>query len=72
MIELKLFMQQYLESVKGIIDPAEEDKNAMTIAVLRTVSFMVMHGFYLNPEELAKIATPIVLFLNGGNSAKKK
>lgn len=72
MIELKLFMQQYLESVKGIIDPTEEDKNAMTIAVLRTVSFMVMHGFYQNPEELAKIATPIVLFLNGGNSTKKK
>lgn len=46
MIELKLFMQQYLEAIKGIIDPAEEDKNAMTIAVLRTVSFMVMHGFY--------------------------
>lgn len=46
MIELKYFMQQYLDTVKGNIDPVEEDKNAMTIAVLRTVSFMVMHGFY--------------------------
>lgn len=30
----------------GVMDAAEKDKNEMSISVLKTVKFMLSHGFY--------------------------
>jgi len=45
-LELKVFMEQFLKSTAGVMDPSENDKNEMTISVLKTVKFMMSHGFY--------------------------
>ena len=39
----------------------------MTIEVLRTVLFMINHGFYEQMDELKKLAAPIILLLNGAS-----
>lgn len=44
---------------------AENSTNLMTIEVLRTVLFMINHGFYEKMDELKKLAAPIILLLNG-------
>lgn len=43
----------------------ENSTNLMTIEVLRTVLFMINHGFYEKMDELKKLAAPIILLLNG-------
>jgi hypothetical protein len=45
-LELKIFMEQFLKGTNGVMDAAERDKNEMTISVLKTVKFMLSHGFY--------------------------
>ena len=73
-LDLKLFMLEYLKRVNGIIDSSDmdQDRNEMTIQVLKTVKYMISHGFYKSAEELSKISSPIVQLLNGGNSVKKR
>ena len=44
----------------------------MTISVLKTVKFMLSHGFYKTQSELSSIALPVVQLLNGANSSRKK
>lgn len=44
----------------GVMDPSEENKNEMTISVLKTVKFMLSHGFYKTQTELSQIALPVV------------
>jgi hypothetical protein len=45
-LDIKAFLETYLKSIQGTMNPAEEDKNNMTISVLKTVKFMISHGFY--------------------------
>ena len=52
-LDLKVFMEQFLKSTMGVMDPAEQDKNEMTISVLKTVKFMLSHGFYKTQTELS-------------------
>lgn len=61
-LDLKVFMEQYLRTINGVIDSSDmdQDRNEMTIQVLKTVKFMISHGFYKTTEELAKISSPIV------------
>ena len=37
----------------------------MTIEVLRTILFMINHGFYETMDELKQLSEPIILLLNG-------
>jgi|688.fasta_scaffold68925_1 hypothetical protein len=37
----------------------------MNMEVLRTVLYMINHGFYDNMEELKQITGPIIMLLNG-------
>ena len=53
---LKSFLEKYLKTVMGMMDPAQQDRNEMTVAVLKTVKFMMTHGFYKDQTELAAIA----------------
>ncbi len=39
-------MEKFLRDTHGVMNPAEKDKNDMIISVLKTVKFMVFHGFY--------------------------
>lgn len=52
-LELKVFLETFLKSTQGVMNPAEEDKNDMTISVLKTVKFMISHGFYKTQTELS-------------------
>ncbi len=61
----KIFCTNYLTQTKGIISLAETSTNFMTIKVLKTVLFMINHGFYEQLDELKKLAAPIILLLNG-------
>lgn len=70
-LELKSFMEAFLKQTQGGMNVEEKDKNNMVISVLKTVKFMVSHGFYKTEEELSQIAMPIVELLNGGKSVKK-
>ena len=45
-------MAQYLKSNCSGWDKEDIDKNEMIIAVLKTVKFMISHGFYQNQNEL--------------------
>jgi hypothetical protein len=45
-MDLKMFTESYLKSTQGLMNPSEMDKNDMTISVLKTVKFMIEHGFY--------------------------
>ena len=45
-LELKEFMEKFLKSTNGVLDPDDVDKNNMTVSVLKTVKFMMSHGFY--------------------------
>lgn len=59
-MDLKVFLEQFLKSTMGVMDPSEENKNEMTISVLKTVKFMLSHGFYKTQTELSQIALPVV------------
>lgn len=47
------------------------DKNEMTLQVLRTVLYMINHGFYEKNNELKELAQPIILILNGSTDNYK-
>lgn len=55
-----------------MLDPSEVEKNDMTISVLKTVKFMLSHGFYKDTKELMAIALPVMGLLNGGNAKRRK
>jgi len=46
LMDLKIFCGDFLRDVNGQMDLYDEDKNDMTVSVLRTVKFMLGHGFY--------------------------
>lgn len=48
--------ENFLKSTKGIIKSTEHAKNDMIIEILKTVQFMVNHGFYQTQGELIEIA----------------
>jgi len=61
----KTFCINYLKQTKGKLDLDDESPNYMTVEVLKTVLFMLNHGFYEQQDELKKLAGPIILMLNG-------
>lgn len=51
-MDLKVFCEEFLREQNGQMDLVDMDKNDMTVCVLRTVKFMLGHGFYQNQKEL--------------------
>lgn len=43
---LKTMMQEFLKQTNGVLNPDDPDRNEMIVSVLRTVKFMINHGFY--------------------------
>jgi hypothetical protein len=39
----------------------------MTLEILKTIQFMLNHGFYTNLKELREVATPMISLMNGAN-----
>ena len=54
------------------MDPDNQDKNDMTVAVLRVVKFMLQHGFYSSTQELMSVAEPVINLLSGATKKKKQ
>lgn len=52
LMDLKVFCEEFLREQNGQMDLVDMDKNDMTVCVLRTVKFMLGHGFYQNQKEL--------------------
>ena len=46
LLNQKKFCENFLRSTKGTMNIVEKEKNEMTIEVLKTVQFMINHGFY--------------------------
>ena len=46
LLSIKKFCETYLRQTKGVMHLIEKAKNEMTIEVLKTVQFMINHGFY--------------------------
>ena len=64
-MKVKAFVQDYLVRTGGVQSIFDQDKNRMTLEVLKLVKFMVGYGFYKSQEELKEIALPLVALLNG-------
>lgn len=60
-------MESFLYKTNGQLNPDQPDRNEMVVSVLRTVKFMIQHGFYVESTELEKIAIPVMQLLNGAN-----
>lgn len=71
MIEVKAFLDQFLKTPEGILDPEKPERCNFILEVLKTIKYMLNHGFYQNMSEIKDIALPVLSLLNGASLMKK-
>jgi hypothetical protein len=67
MIEVKGFLDKFLKTPEGTLDADQEERCEFILEVLKTIRYMLNHGFYKSMEELTAIAGPVVGLLNGAS-----
>lgn len=72
MIDVKAFLDEFLKTPEGILDSDHPERCNFILEVLKTIKYMLNHGFYQNMNEIKDIALPVLSLLNGANLMKKK
>ena len=62
---LKTFVGEYLDECNGIQKAFENEKNSLSIEILKLANFMVSCGFYKNEEEIKELVDPMISLLDG-------
>lgn len=64
---LKKYAQEYLkdQADKGYSKTFDVEQNQLTLQVLAMVRMMVTFGFFLSPDEISTLCTPLIRLLEG-------
>ena len=65
--DLKMYILYYIKDIKGIMSIFENDKNKMTLQVVKLARWMITFGFYKTKDELREISIALITLLNGSN-----
>lgn len=72
MIEVKAFLDEFLKTPEGVLDSDHPERCNFILEVLKTIKYMLNHGFYQNMNEIKDIALPVLSLLNGASLMKKQ
>ena len=72
MIEVKAFLDEFLKTPEGLLDSEHPERCNFILEVLKTIKYMLNHGFYQNMNEIKDIALPVLSLLNGAGLMKKQ
>jgi hypothetical protein len=72
MIEVKAFLDEFLKTPEGVLDSENPERCNFILEVLKTIKYMLNHGFYQNMNEIKDIALPVLSLLNGASLIKKQ
>ena len=67
MVQYKRFILNFLQKERGVQSVSEKPKNKFILQVLKSLYFMVTHGFYKDQQELNELALPLISLLDGTN-----
>eukprot|EP00347_Sterkiella_histriomuscorum_P021853 403332539 len=65
--QYKDYVLNYLKNENGVQSVFEKKKNQFIFWVLKSLFFMLSHGFYKNQKELNQLSLPLILLLDGSN-----
>lgn len=63
--EIKNYIINYLKDTGGIQSIFDQDKNEMTLEVIKLTKCMVSYGFYKTKDELRDLSLALINLLNG-------